>query len=48
MEKVSQYWDVWASLFHGIPNGDPYVATFVFLVLTVVMMKMARSAIESI
>jgi len=48
MEKASEYWDVWASLFKGIPNGDPYVATFVLLVLTVITLKMARSAIESI
>jgi len=47
MEKVSQYWDVWASLFQDIPNGDPYVAMFVLLVLMVIMMKVARSAIES-
>lgn len=47
MEKVSQYWDVWASLFNGIPNGDPYVAMFTLLVLMVVTLKMARSAIES-
>lgn len=47
MEKVSQFWDAWTGLFHGIPNGDPYVATFVLLILSVVMLKMARSAIES-
>ncbi len=48
MDKVAQIWEAWTGLFHGIPNGDPYVATFVLLVLSVITMKMIRSAIESI
>lgn len=48
MDKVAQIWEAWTGLFHGIPAGDPYVATFVLLVLSVITMKLMRSAIESI
>ena len=38
------FWNSWASLFRWIPNGDPYVAAFVLVVLLVMVVKSLRSA----
>lgn len=37
------FWNAWASLFRSIPNGDPYVAAFVLVVLMVMTLKTLRS-----
>lgn len=37
------FWNAWAHLFRGIPNGDPYVAAIVLVVLLVMTVKTLRS-----
>jgi len=43
-----EYWSLWAHLFRGIPNGDPYLAAFVFLLLMIGALKTVRSVIEGV
>jgi hypothetical protein len=38
------FWNVWAHMFRLLPNGDPYVAAFVLVVLVVIILKTLRSA----
>lgn len=44
MSMFMTFWNAWAHLFRAIPNGDPYVAAFVLVVLMVLAMKTLRSA----
>ena len=44
MTPFMTFWNAWAHLFRSIPNGDPYVAAFVLVVLMVMVAKALRSA----
>jgi len=44
MSVFMTFWNAWAHLFRAIPNGDPYVAAFVLVVVTVMTVKLLRSA----
>lgn len=41
---LMMFWNSWAHLFRELPNGDPYVAAFVLVVLIVMVFKVLRSA----
>lgn len=43
MSMFLTFWNAWAHLFRAIPNGDPYVAAFVLVVLFVMVAKTLRS-----
>jgi hypothetical protein len=44
MTLLVMFWNSWSQLFRAIPNGDPYVAAFVLVVLLVMVIKTLRSA----
>ena len=44
MTSFMIFWNAWAYLFRPIPNGDPYVAALVLVVLTIMVVKVLRSA----
>lgn len=44
MTLFMTFWNSWAYIFRWIPNGDPYVAAFVLVILMVMTAKALRSA----
>lgn len=44
MTLFMTFWNAWAHLFRAIPNGDPYVAAFVLVIVVVMTVKTLRSA----
>ena len=37
---VLETWDLWCGLFKPLPYGDPYIATFILVVLLAISVKM--------
>jgi len=46
MLSLSFFWKLWASLFSGIPFGDPYVASIAFFLMLGILGKALKSILD--